>query len=103
MLVTLPGDFGKPRPAVIVQSDWLNAEDPTSYILCPLTTTLTGRSNIRVPVEPSAGSGVQRRSEVMVDKVSTAPARRIRETVGQLDAAALRAIDRAVLLVLGIA
>ena len=103
MLVALPGDFGKPRPAVIVQSDLLNAEDPTSYIVCPLTTTLTGRSNIRVPIEPSVRNGLQMRSEVMVDKVSAAPARRIRETVGQLDAAALRAIDRAVLLVLGIA
>jgi mRNA interferase MazF len=103
VLAALPGDYGKPRPAVIVQSDLLNAEEPTSYILCPLTTTLTGRSNIRVPVAPSARNGLQAPSELMVDKVSAAPAKRIRETVGQLDAAAMRAIDRAVLLVLGIA
>jgi mRNA interferase MazF len=102
VLAALPGDYGKPRPAVIVQSDLLNAEGPTSYILCPLTTTLTGRSNIRVPIEPSAGNGLRAQSEVMVDKVSAAPAKRIRESVGRLDAAAMRAIDRAVLLVLGI-
>ena len=40
VLVVLPGDYGKPRPAITVQSDLLNTEDPASYLVCPLTTTL---------------------------------------------------------------
>ncbi len=103
VLFALPGDYGKPRPAVIVQSDLLNTEDPPSFLLCPLTTTLTGLADIRIPVEPTPGNGLSAPSEVMVDKTSAAPRRRLRDVVGRLDAATMRAVDRALLLVLGFA
>jgi mRNA interferase MazF len=103
VLVALPGDYGKPRPAVIVQTDLLNDSGPASYLVCPLTTTLTGAGAVRVPVEPSAANGLRTRSEVMVDKTSAAPAARLRSVVGRLDGGTMRAVDRALLLVLGFA
>lgn len=103
VLVALPGDYGKPRPAVIVQSDLLNAQDPSSYLICPLTTALSGQGNLRVAVERMPSNGLNAPSEVMVDKTSPAPRRRLRAVVGRLDAATMRAVDRALLLVLGFA
>jgi mRNA interferase MazF len=103
VLVALAGDYGKPRPAVIVQSDLLNSEAPSSYIVCPLTTTLTGQFEIRVPVEPSSTNGLRARSEIMIEKVSAASVQRLRDVIGRLDASTIRSVDRALLLVLGIA
>lgn len=55
--VALPGDYGKPRPAIVVQGDALTEEDRGSVVVCPLTTTLTGTSSFRVPVEPTVENG----------------------------------------------
>ena len=103
VLIVLAGELGKPRPALVVQSDLLDAETPSSYIVCPLTTGLTGQHDIRVPVEPHETNGLAAKSEVMVDKVSAAPGRRLREVIGHLDSVTLSAVDRALVLVLGIA
>lgn len=65
VLVALPGDYGKPRPAVIVQSDLLNAQDPSSYLICPLATALSGQGNLRVAVEPMPSNGLNAPFEVM--------------------------------------
>lgn len=103
VLVALPGDYGKPRPAVIAQADLLNDASPTSYLVAPLTTTLTGAADIRPSIEPSSDNGLEARSEVMVDKTTAAPARRLRAVIGRIDAPAMRETDRALLLVLGFA
>ena len=103
VLVALPGDHGKPRPAVVVQGDALSAEDCGSVVVCPLTTTLTGTESFRVAVEPSAENGLRQRSEVMVEKLAGVARPRLREVVGRLDRATMRAVERALLLVLGFA
>ena len=33
--VSLPGDYGKPRPALVIQNDLLNELD--SLVLCPVS------------------------------------------------------------------
>lgn len=103
VLVALPGDYGKPRPAVVAQGDALTEEDCGSVVVCPLTTTLTGTSSFRVAVEPTAENGLRRRSEVMVEKLAGVGQHRLREVVGHLDQEAMRAVERALLLVLGFA
>jgi len=72
------------------------------FIVCPLTTTLTGLGDFRVMIEPTPGNGLRARSEVMVDKLAVAPRRRLREVIGRLDDATLRGVDRALALVVGI-
>ncbi|MGH6904039.1 MAG: type II toxin-antitoxin system PemK/MazF family toxin [Geminicoccaceae bacterium] len=49
MLTALPGDYGKPRPAVVVQSDWLNQSDCSSIVVCPMTSFEA--------IVPDSGSG----------------------------------------------
>ena len=97
--VSLPGDYGKPRPALIVQSDLLNALE--SVVLCPVTSELRNAA-FRVTVEPNPANGLRALSQVMVDKLSTLPLTKIGLPFGRLDDERMKAIDRALLLVVGV-
>jgi mRNA interferase MazF len=101
VLVALQGDYGKPRPAVILQNDLITAEESDSVVVCPMTSELSGMKEFRVLVEPTPGNGLRVRSEVMVEKLAGVPRRQLREVVGQLEAASLHAVEQASLLVLG--
>ena len=96
--VSLQGDYGKPRPALVVQSDLL--ADLESVVICPVTSELRDAA-FRVTIEPSPANGLQKLSQVMVDKISTLPRARISEPFGRLDDERMRAISRALLLVVG--
>ena len=97
--VSLQGDYGKPRPALVVQSDLL--ADLESVVICPVNSELRDAA-FRVTIEPSPANGLQKRSQVMVDKLSTLPRTRISEPFGRLDDERMRAISRALLLVVGV-
>ena len=103
VLVVLPGDYGKARPALVVQADTLTADDCGSVVVCPLTTHLTGAASFRIAVDPTEANGLRARSEIMVEKLAGVARARLREVVGQLDRAAMAAVERALLLVLGFA
>ena len=68
--VALPGDFGKPRPALIVQSDLFNETHPSLTVL-PLTSEIRTAPQFRIVVEPSATNGLRRISQIMVEKPMT--------------------------------
>ena len=92
--VSLQGDYGKPRPALIVQSDLLtDLESVTSDLR---------NAAFRVTVEPNPANGLRALSQVMVDKLSTLPRTKISEPFGRLDDERMKAIDRALLLVVGV-
>ena len=97
--VSLQGDYGKPRPALIVQSDLLT--DLESVVLCPVTSDLRNAA-FRVTVEPNPANGLSSLSQVMVDKLSMLPRTKISEPFGHLDGERMKAIDRALLLVVGV-
>lgn len=98
--VALQGDFGKPRPALIVQSDLL--AELGSVIVCPVTSELRDVA-FRVLVEPTPGTGLQVSSQVMVDKLATVPRAKLGPTFGRLDEDRMKAVERTLLLVLGMA
>jgi mRNA interferase MazF len=97
--VSLQGDYGKPRPALVVQSDLL--EELESVVLCPLTSALRNAA-FRVTVEPNPANGLRGLSQVMVDKLSTLPRAKVTEPFGHLDEERMKAVDRALLLVVGV-
>jgi mRNA interferase MazF len=97
--VSLQGDFGKPRPALIVQTDLLAELD--SVVLCPITSELRTAS-FRVMLEPTASNGLRNLSQVMVDKLSTVTRSKISEPFGRIEDDRQRAVDRALLLVIGL-
>jgi len=101
VLCVLSGDFGKPRPAVVVQSDWFN---PThaSVTVCPLTSYLIDAPLFRLSIEPSQTNGLKTTSQIMVDKISTLKIEKVGQQIGQLDFESLEKLNRAIKLWLGL-
>jgi mRNA interferase MazF len=103
VLAAAKGDYGKVRPCLVIQSDFLN---PThdSVIVCLIQSgSPSGGAIVRIPVAPTSENGLERISEVMVDKVATIRIARVRRTIGRLDDATLEDVERALLVVLGFA
>lgn len=97
--VSLPGNYGKPRPALIIQSDLLSNLD--SVVLCSVTSELRNAA-FRITVEPSPSNGLHTLSQVMVDKISTLPSNKISAPFGRLESERMKAVERALLLVVGL-
>jgi len=99
--VALQGDYGKPRPAVIVQSGLFNETHP-SISLLPLTRTIVNSPLLRLTIDPARGNGLSRVSQVMVDKVLTLPREKIGATIGRLDDDVMIRVTRALAMWLGV-
>jgi len=99
--IVLPGAYGKPRPALVVQSDLFDVLG--SVTVLPVTSELRNAPLLRIPVEPNGGNGLRKQSQVMIDKTQTVPRDKIGSTIGRLDADTLVAVDRALATFLGIA
>jgi mRNA interferase MazF len=101
VIVAAPGDYGKPRPAVVVQSNAL-PETHASVIICQMTSELV-EVDFRVMVEPSAESGLRERSQIMADKPVTIRRERVGRTVGRLGVAEMARLNTALAFVMGLA
>ncbi len=99
--VAMPGDFGKPRPALVIQSDQFS--EHTTVTVLPVTSTLVAAPLLRVTVEPTPESGLQKPSQVMVDKAMTMKRDKVGPAFGRIDADVLVEIERCLAVFLGIA
>ena len=99
--VALQGDFGKPRPAVVIQSDLFD-EHP-SVTLLPLTSDLRDTPLFRITIDPSPENGLRQRSQIMVDKIHTVPRAKIGPGLGRLSDDEQIAVNRSLMLFLGLA
>lgn len=99
--VAASGDFGKPRPAVIVQSDAFPQEH-ASVIVCQMTSTLVDAPDFRVTVSPSKTNNLQATSQVMADKPVTVRRKRIGARLGRLHARDVRRLNRALAFCMGL-
>ena len=95
------GYAGKPRPAVIVQDDRLDVT--ASVTVCVFTTDDSEAPLFRLPVIPSERNGLHSVSRLMVDKITTVPRERIGDRIGNLDAADVVRLNRAMVVFLGLA
>jgi len=93
VIIALVGDYGKPRPALVVQSDAFR--DVPSLTVLPLSGDLQAAPLVRITVEPRAATGLTKRSQIMVDKAATVPRAKIGQRIGRADAATMRAVDAA--------
>ena len=100
--VALPGDFGKPRPALIVQSDLFNATHPT-FTLLPLTSEIRSVPQFRIMVEPSPANGLSVISQIMVDKPMTLRRAKIHAPFGRMDDETMLRVGRALAVWIGLA
>lgn len=101
VLVATPGDYGKPRPSLIIQSD-LFSEHP-SVTLCLLTSHLRQAPLIRYEVEPSSDNGLSATSQVQIDKLMTVPRQKISPVIGKLSAKQMNEITKLLVLWVGVA
>lgn len=99
--IALQGNYGKPRPALVIQSDLFD-EHPSVTIL-PVTGELRDTPLFRITVKPSDKNGLGKPSQVMVDKAQTVPREKIGETFGRLDDNAMLAVNRALAVFLAFA
>ena len=98
--IALQGQYGKPRPALVVQSDLFD-EHPSVTIL-PITSELRDAPLFRVPIKPSEANGLQQPSEVMVDKAQSVPRGKIGDTFGHVSAEDMLAVSRSLAVFLGV-
>ena len=98
--VALQGAHGKPRPALVVQTDSLSTSE--TLLICPLTSDLAFGSPHRMRLEPSDTNGLKNVSLVMVDNVQAAPVIRCDKVIGRINDEQQRLIDASLLFVFGL-
>src|SRR5262245_37416648 len=102
VVVAMPGDYGKPRPALVVQSDLFNETHATITVV-PVTSTIVDTPLFRITVEPSRRNGLRLVSQIMVDKLTTVRRQRVGQTIGRVEEEVMLRVSRALALWLGIA
>lgn len=98
-----PGDYGKPRPAVVVPAEVLTAGDLASVVLCLISRHPADVPAFRIPMEAAPGNGLLQYSQVMVDKILTVPRSRVGPVLGRLDDESLLRLNRTLAFVVGLA
>jgi mRNA interferase MazF len=101
VVVSAPGHYGKPRPAVVIQSDRLKATD--SVLVALLTTALADAPLYRLQIEPSDANGLKAPSQVMVDKILAMPREKCGPVIGRIDQSTLITLNAMVAVVIGLA
>ena len=101
MTVALQGDYGKPRPALVIQSDVFAAMHSRTVLL--LTSDPEDTPLLRVPVEPTPENGLRVPSWVMIDKAMSLRVDKLGTSFGRLDDAAMVSVSRSLALFLGLA
>lgn len=92
---------GKPCPVVILQDDRFDAT--ASITVCPFTTNPVEAPLLRLPIDPSDENGLDQPSQLMVDKVTTVPRSSLGERLGRLRDDELLALNRSLIVFLGLA
>jgi mRNA interferase MazF len=99
--VAVQGDFGKPRPALIIQADAF--ADHATVTVLPVSSTMVDAPLLRLTVAPDAVNGLRRPSQIMIDKAMTIMRAKIGDAIGRLDGDAMVEVERRLAVFLGIA
>lgn len=97
--VVQPGTYGKPRPALVIQSDLFHMHP--SVTILPMTSDLRDASLFRLRIEPSELNGLKSVSEIMVDKITAVPRQKTQEAFGRLENGHLKEAERLLAVWLG--
>jgi mRNA interferase MazF len=99
--VAMPGAFGKPRPALVIQSDQF-AQTGTVTILL-VSGTLVDAPLIRPSVRPTPQNGLRKPSQIQIDKAMSVKRDKVGPVIGRLDDATMLAVTRSLALFFGLA
>ena len=99
--VAMPGDFAKPRPALVIQSDQFDMTATVTVLL--LSSTRVDAPLIRLTVEATPENGLRKRSQIMIDKAMTVKRARLDKPFGHVDDDTMISVNRLLALFLGFA
>jgi mRNA interferase MazF len=99
--VVASGDYGKPRPAVVVQSDWLKATD--SVLVALMTSAMADAPLYRLSLEPDATNGLKLPTQIMIDKIVAIPRAKCGKAVGRLGEREMIVLNHMLSVVIGLA
>jgi mRNA interferase MazF len=91
----------KPRPALIIQDDLFTESE--SVTVLPLTSSLTDAPLLRLVVDPSPLTGLERVSQIMVDKLTTVRRTNLGRRVGRIDSQTMVSVEQSLAVFLGLA
>ncbi len=93
MTIAVSGDYGKPRPALVIQADAFGALP--SVTVLRLASDVVAAHLSRLTVEPTTQNGLRLTSQVMIDKAVSVPREKIGNPFDHLDKATMRSVSRA--------
>lgn len=99
--IAMQGDYGKPRPALVIQADAFGQH--ASVTVLPVTSTLVDAPLLRVTVPFDAATGLRKTSQIMVDKTITVKRDKLGSVIGRANAGTLQEVERCLAIFLGIA
>jgi mRNA interferase MazF len=100
--VAAAGDYGKPRPAVVVQTDAF-PDSHASIVVCQMTSRLIDAPDFRVTIAPNAENGLRVTSQIMADKPVTIRRARVGQSIGRLTGDDIARLNAALAFVMGLA
>lgn len=102
VVVAFQGDLGKPRLAVVVESDRLA---PTEFVIVCLGTShiVQGAEPRRLLVAPSAANGLREPTQFQADKLMTARREKCGKVIGRMEDAAMLQLGGLLAAILGLA
>lgn len=98
--VALQENFGKPRPALVIQSDAFTPTHETVVVLL-VSSYVIDAPLFRVSIEPSEQNSLKQTSQVMIDKVMTVKKERLGRVFGHLENRYLSEINRLLAVFMG--
>lgn len=101
VVVVLKGDFGKPRPCLVVQADAYGGH--TSVTIATMSSHLDPLMDVRIGIEPSSENGLLLPTQIQCDRLQTVRHEDVRGVIGALTATEMTLVDRGLALFLGIA
>ena len=99
--VALQGDFGKPRPALVVQANQFDAHATVTVLL--VSSTLIDAPLFRITVQPDEANGLRKPSQIMVDKAMTVRRDKLGTPFGTASDEVMLEVSRCLAVFLGIA
>ena len=99
--VSISGDYGKPRPALVIQSDQLNSNDSVLVVL--LTSALVNTPLFRLAIAPTETNGIKLPSQIMIDKIMAYPRAKCGPVIGAVDKATLLTLNNLLATIVGLA
>ncbi len=99
--IAIQGDFGKPRPALVIQSDLFNATHATVTVML-ISSELVNAPLFRINLAPDADNGLSKASQIQVDKIMTVRREKIGPPIGCLDELTMLQVNKALVVWAGL-